>query len=250
MDIILTAITPILTTGIQATIIPIIESNLKNLDTIDNEINIKIDKLTGEVKDKIDEIPTIPILFTDKIKTELLAKLPFDKVDESLDKIDLSAINKIKIPQEINADGKITAELAQFPEKIKSKLKSSIRVAFSTTNAATTETAQTDAAALSPAPPSKAEEAAKVEEASTEIQTISIKDAVTDMTVKDKKNTQDISLKAIIDTGIFGNISELIASAKNYENKQAGGAKRKHRRKTKKNIRRNKNAKTRFGRTF
>ena len=241
MDIILTAITPILTTGIQATIIPIIESNLKNLDTIDNEINIKIDKLTGEVKDKIDEIPTIPILFTDKIKTELLAKLPFDKVDESLDKIDLSAINKIKIPQEINADGKITAELAQFPEKIKSKLKSSIRVAFSTTNAATTETAQTDAAALPPAPPSKAEE-----EAATAKLEAATKAGLARFDSDEKNETIDKIMEMLQETGVLDEIKKRICTAA----PAAGGAKRKHRRKTKKNIRRNKNAKTRFGRTF
>ena len=130
MDIILSAITPIITSGIEKSIVPIIEDNLTKLDEIEVEINTKIDELTGQVKHEIDNIPVIPFVFTDVMKAELLAKLPFEKVDEALDKIDLSAIEKIKIPSD--ADGKIKEKLTQFPEKIKSKLKSSIRTAFST----------------------------------------------------------------------------------------------------------------------
>jgi hypothetical protein len=138
MDIILKAITPILTTGIQTTIIPIIEDNLTKLDEIEGEINTKIDELTGQVKDTIDKIPEVPFIFTKEKKAELLAKLPFEKVDEELDKIDLSAIEKIEIPSEIDADGKIKEKLTQFPEKIKSKLKSSIRAALSGLPSSTT----------------------------------------------------------------------------------------------------------------
>ena len=129
MDIILSAITPIITTGIEKSIVPIIEDNLTKLDEIEVEINTKIDELTGQVKHEIDNIPVFPFGFTDVMKAELLAKLPFEKVDEALDKIDLSAIEKIPIPSD--ADGKIKEKLTQFPEKIKSKLKSSIRTAFS-----------------------------------------------------------------------------------------------------------------------
>ena len=136
MDIILSAITPIITTGIETKIVPIIKENLTKLDEIEGDINKRIDELTGKVKGEIDKIPVIPFVFTDEMKAELLAKLPFEKVDEALDKIDLKAIDNITIPSD--ADGKIKEKLTQFPEKIKSKLKSSIRAAFSTGASTTT----------------------------------------------------------------------------------------------------------------
>ena len=47
-------------------------------------------------------------------------------------------IEKIEIPSEIDADGKIKEKLTQFPEKIKAKLKSSIRTALSGSPSSTT----------------------------------------------------------------------------------------------------------------
>jgi hypothetical protein len=283
MDIILKAITPILTTGIQTTIIPIIEDNLTKLDEIEGEINTKIDELTGQVKDTIDKIPEVPFIFTKEKKAELLAKLPFEKVDEELDKIDLSAIEKIEIPSEIDADGKIKEKLTQFPEKIKSKLKSSIRAALSGLPSSTT-TSSTSAEAPAADNATGAEAPAADNATSAEAPAI---DKDIKITSEEAANILE-DLKKTLGPNVFdaliaaaGDIKaqqgskgvKVVSEAKNDaagpegdktagpegdktagpEGDKTGAAKggaKKRRRKTKKNIRRPKKSYTKFGRKF
>ena len=254
MDIILSAITPIITTGIEKSIVPIIEDNLTKLDEIEGEINRKIDELTGQVKDEIDKIPVIPFVFTDEMKAELLAKLPFEKVDEALDKIDLSAIENITIPEEIDKDKKIKEKLTQFPEKIKTKLKSSIRAAFS---ASTT-------AAEAPAAEAPADDKVTVVNDADDKVTV-VNDAGSEATGPILKITSEEAaniledLKKTLGPNVF---DALIAAACDIKAQQGskgleakvtdaaaqGGAK-KRRRKTKKNIRPKKSY-TKFDRKF
>lgn len=235
MNVILQGLTPIITAGIKTTIIPIIEQNLEKLDTIEGDINQKLDDLANKAKTGIDSLPELPIFFTKEIKEKLLKEIPFDQVDKLLDEIDLSAIEKIEIKpiieNGVDKSPEIKSKLTQFPNKIREKLKASIRAAFL---------------------PGAVADNTQVTKTNTET---AINDALKSMTAYDKKKTQHASIEGFINAGVFGNITELIAAAKAYENKQAsapvvGGAKRKHRRKTKKNIRRNNNGKTRFGRTF
>jgi len=269
MDIILSAITPIITTGIEKSIVPIIEDNLTKLDEIEGEINRKIDELTGQVKDEIDKIPVIPFVFTDEMKAELLAKLPFEKVDEALDKIDLSAIENITIPEEIDKDKKIKEKLTQFPEKIKTKLKSSIRAAFSASTTAAEAPATEAPAAEAPAAEAPAAEAPAddkvtvVNDADDKVTVVN--DAGSEATGPILKITSEEAaniledLKKTLGPNVF---DALIAAACDIKAQQGskgleakvtdaaaqGGAK-KRRRKTKKNIRPKKSY-TKFDRKF
>jgi hypothetical protein len=261
MDIILSAITPIITTGIEKSIVPIIEDNLTKLDEIEGEINKKIDELTGQVKDEIDKIPEVPFVFTKEKKAELIAKLPFEKVDEALDKIDLSAIGKITIPSD--ADGKIKEKLTQFPEKIKSKLKSSIRTALSTGSPSADGSSSPSAEA--PGPEAPVAEAPVAEAPVAEAPGATTQGASSEV-VEDLKITSDEAnkiledLKKTLGDNVFNSIIDaavLLKSTKGKDTeanvttevKSEGGAK-KRRRKTKKNIRRPKKSYTKFDRTF
>ena len=264
MDIILSAITPIITTGIEKSIVPIIEDNLTKLDEIEGEINRKIDELTGQVKDEIDKIPVIPFVFTDEMKAELLAKLPFEKVDEALDKIDLSAIENITIPEEIDKDKKIKEKLTQFPEKIKTKLKSSIRAAFSASTTAAEAPAAEAPAAEAPAAEAPADDKVTVVNDADDKVTV-VNDAGSEATGPILKITSEEAaniledLKKTLGPNVF---DALIAAACDIKAQQGskgleakvtdaaaqGGAK-KRRRKTKKNIRPKKSY-TKFDRNF
>ena len=210
-------------------------------------VDAKLGEVAGKIKALIiDNINSIPFI-SDSMKQGLISQIPVAKLIEIINGFDFEPFKAtllaipttgISDPAELN---KIKTTLTGLPDKIKSLLIKHIESVFNGT-AAPSNAAATDAAA-----PSKAEEE---EEATTEeIPSISIENAVNGMTSADKKKTQNASLEGFINAGIFTNIDELIAAANGYK-KAAGGAKRKHRRKTKKNIRRNKNAKTRFGRTF
>jgi hypothetical protein len=325
MDIILQGLTPILTAGIQTTIIPIIEQNLEKLDSIEGDINQKLDELANKAKTGIDSLPEIPFVFTKEIKETLLKEIPFDKVDQLLDKLDLSAIDKIEIKPIIDDKGvdktpEIKAKLTQFPNKIREKLKASIRAAFlpgavanntqvnKKTEPATTPTAEpattatkaepaTTATKAEPAITPTAEpaktptaEPAKTPTAEPAITPTaepaitataavaekSIEEGLSNMPNDDKKETIDKIMKMLEDTGILDEIKKRIctplveaeakvvqaevveAQTTNNDNANpiataslaAGGSNKKHRRKTKKNIRRQKRTYTKFGRNF
>jgi hypothetical protein len=257
MDVILQGLTLIITAGIETTIIPIIKQNLEKLDTIEGDINQKLDDLANKAKTDIDSLPVIPFIFTKEIKEKLLKEIPFDKVDKLLDEIDLSAIEKIEIKpiidNGVDKSPEIKAKLTQFPNKIREKLKASIRTAFLPGAVAdNTQVTKTNTEAATDTAAATTDTAAAAETTGTAT-TAAINDALKNMTEDDRKKTQHASLEGFIKAGIFANFGEIIAVAENYDNKQAaaaaGGAK-KRRRKTKKNIRRNNNGKTRFGRTF
>jgi len=249
METILKTMQPIVQKLVEDELKTVIEQNIDKIDTIEPMVDAKLGEVAGKIKaliiDNINKIPLVP----DSMKQGLISQIPVVELIKIVNEFDFEPFKAtllaipttgISDPTELN---KIKTTLTGLPDKIKSLLIKHIESVFNGTAAAseaeektaatTTSATTTDAAATTTA---------------AEIQTISIKDAVTDMTDKEKKNTQDVSLKAIIDSGIFTNIDELIAAANGYK-KAAGGAK-KRRRKTKKNIRRNKNAKTRFGRTF
>ena len=301
MDIILQGLTPILTAGIQTTIIPIIEQNLEKLDSIEGDINQKLDELANKAKTGIDSLPEIPFVFTKEIKETLLKEIPFDKVDQLLDKLDLSAIDEIKITPIIDDKGvdktpEIKAKLTQFPNKIREKLKASIRAAFlpgavanntqvnKKTEPATTPTAEPATTATKAEPATTATKAEPAitptaEPAITATAAVaekSIEEGLSNMPNDDKKETIDKIMKMLEDTGILDEIKKRIctplveaeakvvqaevveAQTTNNDNANpiataslaAGGSNKKHRRKTKKNIRRQKRTYTKFGRNF
>jgi len=235
-DFLLEGFTPILTAGIQTTIIPIIEQNLEKLDSIEGDINQKLDELANTAKTGIDSLPEIPFVFTKEIREKIMSELPFDKVDKLLDELDLSAIDKIEIKPEIDKNGEIKAKLTQFPNKIREKLKASIRAAFSPGAVAdNTQVAET-----------KEPEAEK----ETEIKKESIEDGLSNLSNDDKKETIDRIMTMLKDTGILDEIKKRICTPPAPPAPTAGGANKKHRRKTKKNIRRQKRTYTKFGREF
>ncbi len=276
MDIILQGFTQILTAGIQATIIPIIEKNLEKLDSIEGDINQKLDELAKDAKTGIDKLPEIPFVFTKEIKETLLKELSFEKVDQLLDKLDLSAIDEIKITPIIDDKGvdktpEIKAKLTQFPNKIREKLKASIRAVFLpgavANNTQVAETKKTEAPADATTPAEPATKAEKNEK--------SIENGLNDLTKDDKKETIDKIMKMLTDTGILDEIKKRICTPPAVEAEArvvqaevveaqttnngnpiataslaAGGSNKKHRRKTKKNIHRQKRTYTKFGRNF
>ena len=239
-----------------------IKEHAKDFDVVESKIN----SIITQLKTKLEPISKLTIAgiksFSLSDPTEKLQKLS-DELKLKMDGIDFSELENIP-----DIDKTLTDRIKALPDKVKTKLKDLVdelvtgkapAAAAATTEAAatTTEAAATTTEAAAETTGTAAAETtgtAAAAETTGTAATTAINDALKRMTEDDKKKTQHASFEGFINAGVFGNITELIAAAKAYENKQSsasvGGAKRKHRRKTKKNIRRNKNAKTRFGRTF
>ena len=236
----------------------VIEQNIDKIDTIEPIVDAKLGEVAGKIKALIiDNINRIPFIL-DSMKQGLISQIPVDKLIEIINGFDFEPFKAtllaipttgISDPAELN---KIKTTLTGLPDKIKSLLIKHIESVFNGT------AATTDAAALPPAPPSKAEEEATTaaalpppppseaeEEAATAELEAATKAGLARFDDKEKNKTIDKIMEMLQETGVLDEIKKRICTAP-----AAGGAKRKHRRKTKKNIRRNNNGKTRFGRTF
>ena len=237
MDAVLTTIKPIVQKLVEDELKTVIEQNIDKIDTIEPMVDAKLGDVAGKIKaliiDNINNIPFVP----DSMKQGFISQIPVDKLIEIINEFDFEPFKVtllaipttgISDPTELN---KIKTTLTGLPDKIKSLLIKHIESVFNGT------AAPSNAAATDAAPPSKAEEAATIDAA---------KAGLADLEGDKKNKTIDKIMEMLEETGVLDEIKKRICTAA----PAAGGAKRKHRRKTKKNIRRNKNAKTRFGRTF
>ena len=239
MDAVLTTIKPIVQKLVEDELKTVIEQNIDKIDTIEPMVDAKLGEVAGKIKALIiDNINSIPFI-SDSMKQGLISQIPVAKLIEIINGFDFEPFKAtllaipttgISDPAELN---KIKTTLTGLPDKIKSLLIKHIESVFNGT-AAPPSNLET---IMPPAPPSKAEEAATIDAA---------KAGLADLEGDKKNKTIDKIMEMLEETGVLDEIKKRICTAA----PAAGGAKRKHRRKTKKNIRRNKNAKTRFGRTF
>ena len=254
---------------------PVIKENIKNIEVLKTKIDTELGTLSSTVKNLI-PVPlkgTVDVTkikgFVDSIDSSVFKKVFDDVIDQQSDD-DLKSLNLTKEHLKTSIGG--------LPDDIKEIFKKHIDSVFGNKKTAETTTeaaaATTDAAALPPlppsnletkmplAPPSEATTAAttdaaalppppsKAEEAATEAELEAATKAGLARLDDDEKNeTINKIMEMLKETGVLDEIKKRICTAAPAA-APVGGAKRKHRRKTKKNIRRNKNAKTRFGRTF
>ena len=286
MDTIIKLIEPIIGSAIQTAILPIIKANLTKLDVVEAQIDEQLDEIVKLIKTTIDTIPTFPVGFTEETKQQIIDNLPFDKIDELLDKIDLTMIEQIPISTDIDPEGLIKTRLAQFPNTIRKKLKSKIREAFSVktssgvistnlaANLVTVPAATTvPAANLDTVPAATTVPAANLDTVPADV--VSIKETINTMKPEKKEETINDIIEYLKSTGMFDEIKELILKKEGVSPvapavvapatqvapavvapvappapPAVGGAKQKRRRKTKKNIYQRSRGRTQYGRKF
>jgi hypothetical protein len=272
MDTIIKLIEPIIGSAIQTAILPIIKANLTKLDVVEAQIDEQLDEIVKLIKTTIDTIPTFPVGFTEETKQQIIDNLPFDKIDELLDKIDLTMIEQIPISTDIDPEGLIKTRLAQFPNTIRKKLKSKIREAFSVKTSSGVISTNL-AANLDTVPAATTVPAANLDTVPADV--VSIKEAMNTMKPEKKEETINDIIEYLKSTGMFDEIKELmlkkegvapvapavvapatqvapplVAPVAPPAPPVVGGAKQKRRRKTKKNIYQRSRGRTQYGRKF
>ena len=261
MDAVLTTIKPIVQKLVEDELTTLIKPNIEKIDTLEPMVDAKLKEVAGQIKaliiDNINKIPFVP----DSVKQGFISQIPVDKLIELINGFDFEPFKAtllaipttgISDPTELN---KIKTTLTGLPDKIKILLIKYIESVFNSTEAATSDTAEaattTDTAATNVSTATDIAAATNVSTATDTTKTIDAAKAGLAGLNGDKKNeTIDKIMKMLEETGVLDEIKKRICTAAPAAAPVVGGAKRKHRRKTKKNIRRNKNAKTRFGRTF
>ena len=250
MDAVLTTIKPIVQKLVEDELTTLIKPNIEKIDTLEPMVDAKLKEVAGQIKaliiDNINKIPFVP----DSVKQGFISQIPVDKLIELINGFDFEPFKAtllaipttgISDPTELN---KIKTTLTGLPDKIKILLIKYIESVFNSTEAATSDTAEaattTDTAATN------------VSTATDTTKTIdAIKAGLAGLNDAEKNKIIDTIMKMLKGTGVLDLIKPQLSSNPPAPPAPAGGgAKQKHRSKTKKNIRRNNNGKTRFGRTF
>ena len=238
---------------------PVIQENLTNIDVLKNKIDIELgtyadtlkDKIPGTVREIMDATMVIDIV--NSIDSSLFTT-EFNKIIDSMTE---DAITTTGSTKEV-----LKTSIGGLPDDIKEIFIKHINSVFSKGTTATSsnetttspkgipETPPAAAAAEAPAP---APAAVQEEQDKLKQNEGSIEEGLSNMPNDDKKETIDKIMKMLEDTGILDEIKKRICTAPPAPpapTPPAGGSNKKHRRKTKKNIRRQKRTYTKFGRGF
>jgi len=265
MDAVLTTIKPIVQGLVEKELKTVIEQNIDKIDTIEPIVDAKLGEVAGKIKaliiDNINKIPFVP----DSIKKGFISQIPVDKLIEIINGFDFEPFKAtllaipttgISDPAELN---KIKTTLTGLPNKIKSLLIKHIESVFNGTatvapaevpevKATVVPTPEVKATTTAPAPEVVATAVAPAPEVVATADTIQA--GLNTLSTSQKEEVIKNIMELLNKSGVLEEIKKQICTAPPTPPIPAGGANKKNRRKTKKNIRRQNKSYTKFGRAF
>jgi hypothetical protein len=250
MDAVLTTIKPIVQGLVENELKTVIEQNIDKIDTIEPTVDAKLGEVAGKIKaliiDNINKIPFVP----DSIKQGFISQIPVDKLIEIINGFDFEPFKAtllaipttgVSDPAELN---KIKTTLTGLPDKIKSLLIKHIESVFNGAPVPTTVVAASTTTVAAPTTTTT------VAEPTPE----TIQAGLNTLSTSEKEEVIKDIMELLNKSGVLEEIKKQICTpappATTPSPTPVGGANKKKRRKTKKNIRRQNRSYTKFGRTF